>query len=108
MPCVVRDSGWAADLAWAKSVRALPAPSSPADMARALDDVVTKKPKVAKLRRDFTLDGMLDDLTRLYDDLAGVPGHTEEERREMGRRMARGRRRRYLSSAGSSSPPDKP
>lgn len=86
LPCVVKDTGWAADVSWARSIRALPAGASPADFARALDELARKRPRVARLPRPFTLAGMLHDLAELYDDLIGPPRPTREERRWRRRR----------------------
>jgi glycosyltransferase involved in cell wall biosynthesis len=70
LPCVVRNTGWAHDVGFARSVTALPAASSsPADFARALSARHYRAPQ--KLPRAFTLDGMLDDLRTLYDRLCG-------------------------------------
>lgn len=73
LPAVVRDSGWAADLSWARSVRALPVDAQPSEFADALEELRAKKPRVPRLPREFTLQGMLADLSRLYDELIGVP-----------------------------------
>lgn len=69
VPCVVRDTGWAKDVAFAKSITALPVDASADDFAAA----VVKKHKAApkKLPREFTEDGMLDELRRLYDGICG-------------------------------------
>lgn len=73
LPAVVRDTGWAADLSWARSVHALPS-GAPADaFAVRLRELVAKPPRPTRLRKEFTLDGMLGDLGRLYDELIGAP-----------------------------------
>ncbi len=73
LPAVVRDTGWAGELSWARSVSALPRDASPAQLAERLRAVVAKPPRATRLPREFTLDGMLEDLGRLYDELVGVP-----------------------------------
>ncbi len=77
LPCVVRDTGYAADLAWAKkAVRALPHDAPPEAFAAALDDVVGAPPRIPKVPRAFTVAGMLQALSRLYDELIGPPRPT--------------------------------
>lgn len=89
VPCVVKDTGWADDVAWARSITALPKHASADEFA----DAVLKKHKPApkKLPREFTLQGMLDDLKRLYDDLCG-PVMDDAERLRLVRRRRRHRR----------------
>jgi len=86
LPCVVKDTGWASDLSWAKNVVALPASSNADAYADALDAAVEKPPRSSKLPPSFTLAGMLKETADLYDDLVGMPRPTE--------RFARKRRRR--------------
>jgi glycosyltransferase involved in cell wall biosynthesis len=97
LPCVVRDTGWAADVAWAKNVVAI-GDGAPADVfAAALDDVIGSKRarKAPKLPRAFTLDGMLRQLEELYDELIGPPRPTGAMlRRRPVRPRPRDRRRR--------------
>lgn len=73
LPAVVRDTGWAGDLAWARSVRALPSGAPPSAYAALLQELAVRKPRVPRLPREFTLTGMLEDLSRLYDELIGPP-----------------------------------
>ena len=73
LPAVVRDTGWAGDLAWARSVRPLPSDAPPAVYAALLNELLVKKPRVPRLPREFTQTGMLEDLERLYDSLIGPP-----------------------------------
>ncbi|MBI1947847.1 MAG: glycosyltransferase [Deltaproteobacteria bacterium] len=73
LPAVVKDTGWAGELSWARSVRALPASASASSFAEALRAAVARPPRPARLPRPFTLDGMLEDLARLYDELIGAP-----------------------------------
>lgn len=72
LPCVVR-GGWAEDLAWAKSVQALAVDAPAEEFARALVARCAKAPRVPKLPREFTLDGMLAAVGELYDELIGPP-----------------------------------
>ncbi len=69
LPCVVKDTGWASDVAFARSITALPVDASAAAFAAA----IMKKHKAApkKLPKEFTKDGMLDELRRLYDGICG-------------------------------------
>ncbi|MDP2342906.1 MAG: glycosyltransferase [Deltaproteobacteria bacterium] len=93
LPCVVRDTGWAADVAFARSITALPAlPRDSAD-ADAFAIALLKKHRVVpkKLPREFTQDGMLEALRDLYDELCG-PVIDDEERIRMLRRRRRLRR----------------
>ncbi|MBM4281330.1 MAG: glycosyltransferase family 4 protein [Deltaproteobacteria bacterium] len=88
LPCVVRDTGWASDVAFARSVTALPPTSSPAEFARALAGSHRATPR--RLPRAFTLEGMLDDLRALYDRLCG-PIIEEAELNRLRRRRRRQR-----------------
>lgn len=90
LPCVVRDTGWAPDVSWARTIRPLPPTASPQELALGLDQAMTMKRRAPRLPRPFTLDGMLQDLRELYDELIGVPRPTFEERRP---RRPRRRRR---------------
>jgi glycosyltransferase involved in cell wall biosynthesis len=93
---VVRDSGWASDIAWATHVAALPADALPPAFAGPLTRAVAatrSQKRVVRVPRDFTLTGMLESLERLYDDLVGPPAPTDAERRAMRRRPSRNRRR---------------
>lgn len=84
LPCVVRDAGWASDLAWAQRVVPLPITATAGAFAEALHRVVTHPdagPKPARLPRAFTLEGMLAELSQLYDELIGVPRARGRERR---------------------------
>ena len=72
LPCVVKGS-WAHDLAWVPSVRALDVAAPAEEFARALVAASAKAHRVPKLRREFTLDGMLAALGELYDELVGPP-----------------------------------
>jgi glycosyltransferase involved in cell wall biosynthesis len=69
LPCVVRDTGWAADLAFARSITALPAAADATAFAAALSGRHRRAP--ARLPREFTEAGMLDDLRALYDRVCG-------------------------------------
>lgn len=69
LPCVVRDTGWASDVSFARSVAGLPKPSTADEFADALAGRHRSPPR--RLPREFTLDGMLDDLRALYDRLCG-------------------------------------
>jgi glycosyltransferase involved in cell wall biosynthesis len=89
LPCVVRDTGWARDVAFARSVTALSSTSSPDDFARALASRHRVPPR--RLPREFTLDGMLDDLRALYDRLCG-PIVDDAELNRLRRRRRRLRR----------------
>ena len=75
LPCVVK-GGWAADIGWAKSVRALEVAATADDFAAALMATCAKPPRVPKLRRDFTRAGMLAALDELYHELIGPPRPT--------------------------------
>lgn len=75
LPAVVRDTGWAADLSWARSVRPLAADAPASALAQALQAVVTRPPRVPRVPAAFTQAGMLEDLSRLYDELIGAPRH---------------------------------
>jgi glycosyltransferase involved in cell wall biosynthesis len=88
LPCVVRDVGWAGDLAFARSVTALPATAPAADFAAALSTRHRAPPK--RLPRAFTLAGMLDELRALYDRVCGpIVGDAELTRMRRRRRQAR-------------------
>lgn len=90
LPCVVRDTGWAQDIAWARDCLALRPSDGAAAFAAALESMVApalSKARRSKLPRAFTLDGMIDDLSQLYDELIGSP-------RADGRERRRGRSRR--------------
>ena len=89
LPCVVRDTGWARDVAFARSVTALSSTSTPDDFARALASRHRVPPR--RLPREFTLDGMLDDLRALYDRLCG-PIVDDAELNRLRRRRRRLRR----------------
>jgi glycosyltransferase involved in cell wall biosynthesis len=69
LPCVVRDTGWAADLAFARSITALPSSANADDFVPALTSRHRVVPR--RLPREFTQDGMLDELCSLYDQLCG-------------------------------------
>lgn len=75
VPCVVRGA-WAQELAWTRSVRALDNDASAAEFAHALVAMCAKAPRVAKLPRAFTREGMLAALSELYDELIGPPRPT--------------------------------
>jgi glycosyltransferase involved in cell wall biosynthesis len=89
LPCVVRDSGWAGDVAFARSVTALAASSPPDDFARALASRHRAAPR--RLPREFTQAGMLDELRALYDRLCG-PIIDDDEFNRLRRRRHRRRR----------------
>lgn len=89
LPCVVRDTGWADDVAFAPSITALPADAPAAAFANALLKKHRAVPK--KLPREFTQAGMLDALKDLYDELCG-PVFDDDERVKMLRRRRRLRR----------------
>jgi glycosyltransferase involved in cell wall biosynthesis len=88
LPCVVRDSGWAADLAFAPSITALPAHADAAAFAAALAGRHRRTP--ARLPREFTEAGMLDELRTLYDRLCG-PVIDDAEFSRLRRRRRRSR-----------------
>jgi glycosyltransferase involved in cell wall biosynthesis len=85
LSCVVKDTGWATDLSWARGLRALPATATADDFARALVDAVQRRAR-GRLPRAFTLAGMLGDLGRLYDELIGPPRDLRPRRRGRPRR----------------------
>lgn len=89
VPCVVKDTGWARDVAWARSITALPADARADEFAAAIAGKHRAAPK--KLPRAFTQQGMLDELKALYDDLCG-PVFDDDERLRMLRRRRRLRR----------------
>jgi glycosyltransferase involved in cell wall biosynthesis len=89
LPCVVRDTGWAPDVSFARSVTALSAASTAAEFAAALASRHRAPPR--RLPREFTLDGMLDGLRDLYDRICGPVIDDAEFNR------LRRRRRRRLS-----------
>lgn len=88
LPCVVRDAGWAGDLAFARSITALPKDASADEFAQAIVKKHKAPPK--KLPAEFTQRGMLAGLMRLYDELCG-PIFTDEERGRLMRQRRRGR-----------------
>lgn len=71
LPVVVRDAGWAGDLGFSTRVLRRPPSASPDDVARALEDALVLGRSVVRLPRPFTLEGMLEQLDALYDDLLG-------------------------------------
>ena len=78
LPCVVRDSGWAADVSFARSIRALPASAAAEAFAAALMGPFGPVPK--KLPAAFTERGMLRELRALYDEICGPPAPTPRRR----------------------------
>jgi glycosyltransferase involved in cell wall biosynthesis len=89
LPCVVRDTGWAQDVSFARSITALAKDDDADAFAAALLKKHRAVPK--KLPREFTQDGMLEALKDLYDELCG-PVIDDEERIRMLRRRRRLRR----------------
>lgn len=86
LPCVVRDTGWASDLSWAKHCTTLPPDAAAQAFASALVRAIERTGRApgqgarrsprrrhSPLPRAFTLDGMLLDLSDLYDELVGPP-----------------------------------
>ena len=69
LPCVVRDTGYGDDLAWASSVACLPFDASDDAFAAALQTAHARTRAPPRLPRAFTLRGMLHDLEQLYDEL---------------------------------------
>jgi glycosyltransferase involved in cell wall biosynthesis len=98
LPCVVRDTGWAGDVSFAKSVTALSPSSTPQDFAHALAAKHRAPPR--RLPREFTQAGMLDDLRTLYDRLCG-PVIDDAELNRLRRRRRRQRRPGPASPAGT-------
>jgi glycosyltransferase involved in cell wall biosynthesis len=89
LPCVVRDSGWASDVAFARSVQALPSTAPATAFAERLAGRHRAAPR--RLPRAFTLGGMLEDLRGLYNELCG-PVIDESELNRLLRRRRRQRR----------------
>ncbi len=89
LPCVVKDTGWADDTAFAHSIRALPIDASAAAFADAL--ILKHRAAPKRLPREFTQEGMLAALKDLYDELCG-PVFDDDERLKMLRRRRRLRR----------------
>jgi glycosyltransferase involved in cell wall biosynthesis len=89
VPCVVKDTGWAKDVSFARSITALPTTATADDFA----DAIVRKHKAApkKLPKEFTQAGMLAGLQQLYDELCG-PVLDDDERLRMLRRRRRLRR----------------
>lgn len=94
LPCVVRNTGWASDLAWARHVTALPRHADAGAFADALVAATHPDHRRAQRRagipREFTLAGMLGELGELYDELIGMPRPTERPRRRRRSRRASG------------------
>lgn len=76
LPGVVRDAGWAKDLAWAENFWSLSPEAPPGEFAEALRDALATKrlptwynKKPYHLPEAFTLNGMLAQLDELYEKL---------------------------------------